>query len=374
MKTMNGSLADLAGLLGRGQASIITCFRETSSRPRRAGRLAELLLELCPGARLSACLLGPLESRCLAVRPEGTLESGQAKRLREKLASLEAVADGVQTFAPPLSGLHGLAAAIHDENRARGFLVLCLPEDDAESIARAEVLLAALAPTAAARGALEQARGERTELARFALVGQAFAGLAHELNNALNSMMLQASVVQLRVDEQTRRDLSAVRQQGVQAAGLVRSLQHVVLERREQSYPVPLNQVLAAILEDDAALGPRLTVQRGEKVPPLTGTSSSVKQLVQLLLAGALAGTQTSVAVRTETRDGAAALILTLAESPPPMGEGDPSPLDVLLWQNLDEVGRQAGQSLLRQLGGTAEVEVPAEGGVSLCFRWGTMT
>lgn len=46
---------------------------------------------------------------------------------------------------------------------------------------------------------------------------------------------------------------------------------------------------------------------------------------------------------------------------------------EALVWQNLDEVSRQAGPSLLRQLGGVLEVETHAEGGVVLRAIWGDM-
>src|SRR5262249_35644996 len=161
-------------------------------------------------------------------------------------------------------------------------------------------LLAVAAPMVALRWTLEAARAEQEELARFALVGQAFIGLAHDLNNALNSMMLQASVVQLRVDEAARNDLAAIRQHGVQAAGLVRALQHVVQERREKAYPVDLGSVLMAVLEENAAWRRRVTLQPSGQVPLIHSTRSTVKQFVQLLLEGVLAGTKSAVQARIE--------------------------------------------------------------------------
>jgi signal transduction histidine kinase len=370
---MNGSPSDLASLLGRCQAGITDAFRQPYPCPDRAARLANLLLELCPRARLTACRLGDDETGCLAIRPERTLDEEQGKRLRARLASLDPLAFGVQTLSSPqLPGVRLLAtAAIHEADHPRGFLVIGLSGGEEEVIARAVVLLAACAPAVAVRGALELACGEQAELARFALVGQAFAGLAHELNNALNSMMLQASVVQLRVDEPTRHELAAIRQHGAQAAALVRSLQQVVMERRERSYPVDLRRVLAEVLEDNAELRRRITLQRSEQTPPISSTHSAVKQLVQLLLKGVLAGTKSAITVRTETQDEGTALMVTLAEASVDTTDGDSSPLDALLWQNLDEVSRQAAQSLLRQLGGTSEVEPRAEGGLTLRFRWG---
>jgi nitrogen-specific signal transduction histidine kinase len=197
---------------------------------------------------------------------------------------------------------------------------------------------------------------EQAELARFALIGQAFIGLAHELNNALNSMMLQTSVVQMRVDEQGRHELAAIRQHGAQAAGLVRTLQHAVHERREKSYPVDLNSVLTEIVAEEPELRPRLAPSLSPKVPHIHSTHSAVKQLLHLLLEGVCAGTKATVKAATGEQEGGAVLNLTLAGA-----EGDASTVDALVWQNLDEVGRLAGQSLLRQLGGSVTAERTAD-------------
>jgi hypothetical protein len=198
----------------------------------------------------------------------------------------------------------------------------------------------------------ETLQREQAELARFALIGQAFIGLAHELNNALNSMMLQTSVVQMRVDEQGRHELAAIRQHGAQAAGLVRTLQHAVQERREKSYPVDLNSVLTEIIEEEPELRRRLVPSLSPKSPHIHSTRSAVKQLVHLLLQGVCAGTKATVKVATGEEEGGGVLSLTLASV-----EGDASTAEELLWQNLDEVGRLAGQSLSRQLGGAVTAE-----------------
>jgi phosphoglycerate-specific signal transduction histidine kinase len=210
----------------------------------------------------------------------------------------------------------------------------------------------------------ESLQREQAELARFALVGQAFIGLAHELNNALNSMMLQTSVVQLRVNEQARQELEAIRQHGTQAAFLLRSLQQVVQERREKSYNVDLNNILAETLEESAELRRRVTARLSPKTPQIQSTHSALKQLVHLLLEGVCAGTQAAVKAATGEQEGSAALSLTLA------AEDGASTVEALLWQNLDDIGRLAGQSLLRQLGGVLTSERSGDGVVVLRITW----
>jgi phosphoglycerate-specific signal transduction histidine kinase len=210
----------------------------------------------------------------------------------------------------------------------------------------------------------EALQREQAELARFALIGQAFLGLAHELNNALNSMMLQTSVVQLRVDEQARQDLASIRQHGAQAAGMVRTLQHVVQERREKSYLVDLNSVLAEVLEENAELR-RVSLLPSQKTPPIHSTRSAVKQLLRLLLEGVCAGTKATVKAATCQQDGGAVLNLTIAGT-----QGEASDLETVLWHNLDEVARLAGPSLLRQLGGVLTLERTGAGDVTLRLVW----
>lgn len=217
----------------------------------------------------------------------------------------------------------------------------------------------------ALRARCEALQREQAELARFALIGQALLGLAHELNNALNSMMLQTSVVQLRVDEQARQDLAAIRQHGAQAAGMVRTLQHVVQERREKSYPVDLNSVLAEVLEENAELHRRVSLLPSQKAPPLHSTRSAVKQLLRLLLEGVCAGTKATVKAASCQQDGGAVLSLSIAGA-----QSEASDVDTVLWNNLDEIARLAGPSLLRQLGGVLTLERTGARDVTLRVVW----
>jgi signal transduction histidine kinase len=211
----------------------------------------------------------------------------------------------------------------------------------------------------------EALQREQAELERFALIGQAFVGLAHELNNALNSIMLQTSVVQLRVDAQARQELSVIRQHGAQAAGLLRNLQYVVQERREQSYPVDVNNVLAEILEENAELRRRVSPRWSETALRIHSTRSTVKQLLRLLLEGTCAGTEAAVKAATCEQDGSAVLNLTCAGVP-----NDASAVEGLPWQHLDEIGRLAGQALFQQMGGVLTSERSDDGVVVVRIAW----
>jgi hypothetical protein len=356
---MTLSSSELAGMIGRCQAGVASALRQSSAREDRAARLADLLLELMPGAAWTACLLSGEDPGSLAIRPEaGSIGPEEKERLRGQLAALDPLASEILELpSASKEGTRARAVAIHEDDRPRGFLAIGLSAAaPPETMMRAEALLAVCGPAVAVRWQWETARGEQEELAKVALLGQAFVGLAHELNNALNSMMLQTSVVQLRVDAQARTDLAAIRQHGVQAAALVRSLQHVSQERREKAYPVDLNNVLTDVLEETPALRRRVSAQLDGEATWIQSTRSAVKQLVRLLLEGLLAGTKSALRVRTEKREGGVALNVEMAETPAETEQGASTPQTVL-WQHLDEASRHAGQSLLRQLGGTLTVD-----------------
>jgi hypothetical protein len=363
---MTGSSSDLVSILSRCQTRIASVLRQAATPPERAGAIAELLHESLPQSVLTACMLTGEGATYLAVHSvSDETEPGKEQLLESQLYRLIPTDNRVQKLpAETLPGVHLLTSAIHADERPRGFLVIGLPsEATPEDVAKAEAVLTATAPVVGLRWLLQTLQCEQAELARFALVGQAFIGLTHELNNALNSMMLQTSVVQLRVDEQARRELAAIRQHGAQAAGLVRSLQHVVQERREQSYAVDFKSVLAEVLEEENKLRSRVSMRLTPNTPPIQSTRSAVKQLVRLLLEGICASTETAVTAATGEQDGGAVLSLSIAGA-------EEAAVETLLWQNLDEVGRLAGQSLLRQLGGTLTAERTDDGDVVLRIVW----
>jgi hypothetical protein len=148
----------------------------------------------------------------------------------------------------------------------------------------------------------------------------------------------------------------------------VRSLQHIVQERREQFYPVPLSEVLREVLEQPE-LGRRVTFYPAEGNSSILGTRSAVKQLLRLLLEAMCAGTKTPIQAGVEQTDNGVTLRLTSAETSS-QAQDEAATIDAMFWQDLDEVSRQAGQSLLRQLGGTLQREQTSEGTTTWFVHW----
>src|SRR5579864_6032859 len=186
---MTGSSGDLASLLSRCQTGIASLLRQSATRPKRAEALAELLREAVPQAVRTACMLTGEGATCFAIRSGGDRAgSDNEQLLSSQLSRLDPLAADVQRLpAETLSDVLLLASAVHAGDRPRGFLIIGLPaQANKEDVVRAEAVLTAAAPVLALDWMLQALQSEQTELARFALVGQAFIGLTHELNNALN--------------------------------------------------------------------------------------------------------------------------------------------------------------------------------------------
>jgi signal transduction histidine kinase len=211
----------------------------------------------------------------------------------------------------------------------------------------------------------EAAERERDEFAGFALAGQAAAGLAHELNNLLNTVVLQASVLQLQVDEKFHPALEVIRRQANQSTGLLRTLSHVSGERAKSYYPVDLNRVIQEVLAEQPALAARVQwTPDGKSLPCFRGIDSAVKQLIRLLLSAACGDAPSPLRMRTcGEHDGVQIVIESDETSAEPIdGPG--------LWGRLGDLEQLAGQSLLRQLDGVLRVAPRPGGGFLLRVIW----
>jgi signal transduction histidine kinase len=213
----------------------------------------------------------------------------------------------------------------------------------------------------------EAAERERDEFAGFALAGQASAGLAHELNNLLNTIVLQASVLQLQVDEKFHSALEVIRKQAILSTGLLRTLSLVSGERAKTFYPVDLNRAVQEVLAEQTTLAARVEwVPANEPTPCFRGIYSAVKQLIRLLLTAASGGSSSSLRARV-CGDGEG--VQLIVESKENLAE----PADAAcLWGRLSDLEQLAGQSLLRQLDGGLHVASRPDGGFHLHLAWKT--
>ena len=221
------------------------------------------------------------------------------------------------------------------------------------------------------RRQLEALRRERDEFAGFALAGQATMGLAHELNNLLNAVVLQASVMQLQADPKFHAGLEGIRRQANQATGLLRPLGQLSALRTKTFYPVDLGCVVEEVLREQPALAGRVAYTPATTPPPpVPAVFAALKQLVRLLLSGASVGAAPPLRVGTEKQGDGVQLVIDIAA--PPSRDGEDSPpvnADAVLWNHLNDLERLAAQSLLRQLEGALRVWA-WPGGCSVRVRW----
>ena len=210
----------------------------------------------------------------------------------------------------------------------------------------------------------ESLRRERDELAAFALAGQATVALAHELNNVLNGVALQAAVVQVQVDGKFHPALDVIRRLARQATDILRPLSQSAAERAKAFYPVDVAHAVQEVLRERPALAVRVVLTPAPTpLPPVRGSVSVLKQLVQLLLSSVSTGAQAPLRVRVDAQGTGVELLIDAEDPVRP-------PTDAVPWDGLGELERLAGQSLLRQLQGALRVEPLPQGGVRVRVCW----
>jgi hypothetical protein len=198
------------------------------------------------------------------------------------------------------------------------------------------------------------------------------AGLTHTLNNSLNTMLLQASTLQLRADKSLREDIGVIRREGAQAAAWLRPLQQVRESRRQVRAQSDLNaavrQALAGFPEGSvrAELGVALP---GVPAPPIP-----LRRLTTLLLRVARACQMPAdrpVGLRTEARGQEVRLLLQFeGVRVGPEGLNNVTELAADLLGGMHELERTAAQSLARRLGARVRVSDRPEGGVTVAVTW----
>lgn len=290
--------SDMAALL-EGARTVVD---EVVAAPEdeRAARMTAGLRELWP-APLHACLLeAPNGGQISTLDEAGHPQADWANTLRGELARAGENGRLGSRPVPPEVGLaeHTLhQATARRGERCYGTLAVALHRR-ASDVGLAQTLLTYaadhLAFALAERELRRQAQAQMRDMADFAAL------VAHEFNNALNTIGLQAAVLAHKgITPEDHPELAEVRRAVRFAGGRVRQMQEFCRAGRGSLAPTELNQAVC-----QAAQGiPGVQLELAPDLPPVLATDMDLERLVAILLRNAQAAGAQTIVVRTGQGD-----------------------------------------------------------------------
>jgi signal transduction histidine kinase len=208
-------------------------------------------------------------------------------------------------------------------------------------------------------------------LERLANVGELAGLLVHEFTDFLNMLMLQISVLELRLPRDQLDDLTEIRRHGERVSALVGRFHAYRRGKPSRADPVDLNLVVraeAARLDHEPGSEVQLQVDTRATAPMVRGPRTDVQRLVHFLTSNAIrAAAHSGHLARVATEADDKQVRLLVEDAGPPMPESD---LPYLFHparegrRGVDVLEVAACQSLSRRLGGTITAESLAQGGL----------
>ncbi len=164
-------------------------------------------------------------------------------------------------------------------------------------LAEADALAQPAAQLNAARAALthnnERLNERLVQIQTLAILGQVAAGVAHDLNNPMTTIIGLADIIlSADSDPDTQRDVSVIRRQAERSGSIVRSLLSFARRQREEPQWVQLNELISQTLELVAyqarVNGIRCEAELAEDLPPVWADASQMQQVFFNLILNAL--------------------------------------------------------------------------------------
>ncbi len=176
----------------------------------------------------------------------------------------------------------------------------------------------------ALRASMEQLKATQAQLiqtAKLAAVGELAAGVAHELNNPLTSVLGFAELLlrTLPPDVPFRRDLETIDKQALRARDIVRSLLEFARQSKPERLPSDLNQVvqqtLGLIRQHLETSGVLIEEEYAPHLEPITLNSGQMKQVVLNLINNAAQAMPRGGKLRVSTARAGDLVVVTVADT-----------------------------------------------------------
>jgi hypothetical protein len=238
-----------------------------------------------------------------------------------------------------------LEAVLVVRGLARGRLTVVLPAEAQEG----EPVLALAARLAEQRLALADLAEWHRQAANLLTMGEAAGGLVHAINNHLNSMLMQAMLVQMRPQDDARERAVAIRKEGQLAAASTRAAQTIQPWMSGEPAQADLTAAARQALAAEPDLARRVHSDLSDEAVLVRGSPWGLERLVGLVLRVGLRCLPPGSSATLTIEGQGLALRLPLA--------GDSTELPPETLPGIGELEREAAHWLARQLGGREEFE-----------------
>lgn len=232
---------------------------------------------------------------------------------------------------------------------------------------------------ATAVNVLQQRHHEKimAELQPLCVLADLISPISHELQNVLNSMLLQAAILERSAPADLKEDLSRMRTLGIQAGEVMKQFNHYRYGHGVQRYQVDLNRIVAEVADAHLADGNavRVKLELQTSPCPVQAAASDVTRLVELVLKQAIQATAAQTdhgVVQCSTREEDGKTLLKIVDQG---GKVSPDRLPELFQvatqvrEGTDSMELLACQAMVRRLGGVMWAE-PTPSGLAFMMEF----